>query len=67
MIVKWGIEDGYQDGGREWETEIPDEEIKDLSNAEVEEVVIEWVNEDFQQYVTWYIKEIEDGPEGLEM
>ena len=62
MIINWGIEDGYQDGGRAWQTEIPDNEFDGLSKAESEEVIEDWVKTDFEQYVTWYIKDIEGDP-----
>jgi len=59
LIVIWEVDDGYIGGSAPHEIEIPDEEIEDCeSTVEIEELIEEYVKEDFDQTVTysWKIK-----------
>lgn len=53
MKVKWVVNDGYVSGGRYHYTEIPDEDLEDLSDEEREEMISDYIEEDFRQKITW--------------
>jgi len=60
MIVTWQVDDGYC-GGRPHTFEIPDEEFKDCSTEKEKQVIIEeWVQQEFDNNISWFIQEIEE-------
>lgn len=59
MIVIWEVEDGYVGKSAPHEVEIPDDEIEECEGTEeIEELIEDYVKEDFDQTVTysWKIK-----------
>jgi len=67
MRVRWQVEDGYAGGSRPQYTEIDNEEIRDVADnpAEVEELIREYVQHDFEA-LGWFYCGYEDVPEDLE-
>ena len=62
MKVIWEIEDGYVGGSRPHEITIPDEEIDECeSTEEIEELITDYVRDDFEQTVTFSWRIVKDG------
>ena len=59
MKVHWQIDDGYAGRARPQCTEIPDKEIEELDEEEIQKVIEEYVDDDFKQKIRWYIINIE--------
>lgn len=58
--IHWEVEDGYVGKSRPQHTNIPDEELDDCENEKERNQLIEdYVQEDFDQKITWYIKSVE--------
>lgn len=55
MIVRWEVEDGYAGKSRPQETEVPDEELEELDEKERKELIWEYVQDDFDQRISWCI------------
>lgn len=57
MKVRWEVEDGYVGGARPQYTEVPDEELNEcVTGDEREELIQDYVSEDFARNITWVIK-----------
>lgn len=55
MQVKWLVEDGYVGPEAPQYTEVPDDELAECeSDEEREELISSYIDEDFQQRITWY-------------
>lgn len=56
MIVTWEVEDGYVGKSAPHKTEIPDFVLDACENDQEKQTVIdEYVQEDFNQKISWYI------------
>lgn len=56
MEVKWQVDDGYAGPARPQYTKVPDEELAECeSEQEREDLINDYVSEDFLQKITWYI------------
>ena len=55
MKVTWEVEDGYVGKSRPQTTEIPDEDLEGLDEAQKEKVIAEAIQEDFDSKITWEI------------
>jgi hypothetical protein len=53
MKVRWQVNDGYAGGARYQYTDIPDGELNDLSKQEREDLIAEYIQDDFEQKITW--------------
>lgn len=54
MLVTWEVEDGYAGKSRPKYTEIPDEELDELETEEEKmELIYQYVEEDFNNCITW--------------
>lgn len=61
MKVTWEVDDGYVGGSRPQTVEVDDNELADCENEEQRRQLIEdYVQEDFENKVTWYITHEED-------
>lgn len=61
MKVCWQVEDGYVGPSRPQYTEVPDDELAEMeTETEREELIDEYVQEDFMQKITWTILGIEE-------
>lgn len=60
MHVRWEVEDGYAGKHRPQYTEIPDEELEGLTKEEREKLIEQYVQEDFEATITWYIMGYEE-------
>lgn len=58
MIVRWEVEDGYYGKSRPQETEVPDEELEGLDEDERQELIREFVQQDFDAKISWAITRI---------
>ena len=56
MRVRWEISDGYVGKSRPHYTEIPDEEFDGLNEEEKEQLIDDWVEEEFNNKVSFYWK-----------
>lgn len=57
MKITWEVDDGYVSGARPHETIIDDEELIECSNiGEMEEVIEEAVQSDFEQNINWSLR-----------
>ncbi len=57
MIVRWEVDDGYAGKSRPQYTEIDDSELAECETQEERQQLIEdYVREDFETRITWYIK-----------
>lgn len=57
MIVIWQVDDGYVTGSRPQKTEIPDDEIDECETEQEKQLLIhDYIQNDFEQYISWYIK-----------
>ena len=58
MIVTWQVSDGYARGSRPHTTTIPDEELEECETEEKrEELISEYIQDDFEQKISWSIIE----------
>lgn len=58
IIITWEVDDGYVGGARPHEVEIDVEDIKECESVEeVENLIEEMVEADFNDKVSWYIKD----------
>lgn len=56
MKVRWEINDGYMGGSRPHETEVDDDDLAECeTEQEKENLIEEYVHEDFLRTVTWSI------------
>lgn len=56
MIVTWQCEDGYVGGSRPHRVEVPDDELAECETEEEREQMInDYVEEDFRNKVSWSI------------
>lgn len=56
MIIEWQVWDGYLGGSRPQTTYIPDNELEDCeTNEEKEELINEYIQDDFNQKIGWSI------------
>lgn len=54
MIIRWQVQDGYCGGSRPQTTHIDDEELKEFETDEEREEFIEsYIQEDFEQTISW--------------
>lgn len=54
MKITWEVEDGYIGKSRPQQTEIPDDELDECETQELkEELIREYIQEDFQQNISW--------------
>jgi len=61
MKVTWEVEDGYVGPSAPQNTEVPDEELAECqTNEEREELIRDYVEEDFQEKISWCILSKED-------
>jgi hypothetical protein len=59
--VTWGIEDGYVGGSRLQHTYIPREEYEEAETQDDRNILVEeYIQNDFENIVIWYIKHIGD-------
>ena len=62
MKIRWQVEDGYAGGGRPHWTEVPDEELAECeTDEERERLIRECIQADFDQTISWYELEREEG------
>lgn len=54
MKIRWEVEDGYAGKSRPHYTEIPDEELEDMTDQEQEDFIEEWVSEEFAKKISFY-------------
>ncbi len=54
MKIIWEVSDGYFGNGKHHSI-IPDEELEGLDEDEIEELINDWVDDDFNDSVTWHI------------
>ena len=60
MRVTWEVDDGYVGKGRPQHTEIPDDEIEDCeTEEEKQELINQYVQEDFDNSITWSITHVD--------
>lgn len=60
MKVSWEVDDGYI-GSRPQTTIVPDDEIRDCeTKEEAQKLIEEYISEDFQQTISWGLRNIED-------
>lgn len=58
MKVRWEVEDGYVGGSRPHYTEVDDEELAECeTEQERQNLIDEYIQEDFEQTVTWSVIE----------
>ncbi len=56
MKITWEVDDGYCGGSRPHHIEIDDEELAECKTEEEKEKLIEdYVQDDFEQNISWYI------------
>ena len=61
MNIEWEVEDGYVGKGSPQYTDIPDEELDYCdTREEMEELIEAYVQEDFDQNITWSIQNLDD-------
>ena len=60
MIVHWEVSDGYVGGSRPQESEIPDSELEGMDEEERVDFINKWVQEDFEQSISWEITGFDD-------
>ena len=60
MIVRWEVEDGYAGKSRPQYTTIPDEDLEGLNETERDQVIGEYVQDDFDSSISWSILGYED-------
>ena len=54
MKVTWEVEDGYVGKSRPHYTDIADEDLADCeSNEERDELIAEYIQNDFEQNISW--------------
>ncbi len=64
MEIRWEVEDGYVGPSRPHTVEIPDEEILECeSDAEVEDIVLEWVSEAFRDEISYDVLNLDEALE----
>ena len=54
MKIRWEVEDGYAGKSRPHYTEIPDEELEDMTDQEQEDFIEQWVSEEFANKISFY-------------
>lgn len=54
MKIRWEVEDGYAGKSRPHYTEIPDEELEDMTDQEQEDFIEQWVSEEFAKKISFY-------------
>jgi hypothetical protein len=55
MKVRWAVDDGYVGKGREHTTEVDDDELAECeTEQEREDLIAEYIEEDFRQIISWY-------------
>ena len=65
MKVSWEVDDGYI-GSRPQTTTVPDAEIRDCeTKEEARKLIEEYISEDFQQTISWGLKNIKELDENL--
>lgn len=61
IIIIWEAEDGYVGKSRPQETRIPRRDWDDCeTQAEKDALIEEYVEEDFRNKISWYVKEIKE-------
>ena len=61
MRVTWTIEDGYANRGRNHEVHIPDDEVAECSSQkELEALIYDYVQVEFDNRISWAIVNIDD-------
>ena len=62
MKIRWQVEDGYAGKGRSYCTEVPDEELAEYeTDKDREKLIRECIQADFDQTISWYELEREEG------
>lgn len=57
MRLTWEVDDGYCGGSRPQHTEVPDDELEECESEEERQQLIEdYIQNDFEQRITWFIK-----------
>lgn len=56
MKITWEVSDGYVGQSRTQDTEVPDDEIAECeSQGELELLINDYIQEDFENTVTWEV------------
>jgi len=59
MKIKWGIDTGYVINIPDFELEIPDEDLEDLSEEEQNKIIDEYVQDEFDNRMYTYWKRVD--------
>jgi len=59
MKVYWAVDDGLDGPAKSHVVEIPDRELEGLDEEGIQDVIREFVDDDFRQKVSWYIVKVE--------
>lgn len=62
MKIRWEVDDGYAGKSRPHYVAVPDKDLEDLSEAEQEAVIEEWVKGEFDSKVSYYWSPIGSPP-----
>ena len=58
MKIRWEVEDGYAGKSRPHYTEIPDEELGDMTEQEQEDFIEQWVSDEFANKISFYWEKV---------
>ena len=63
MKIEWEVEDGYCGGSRPQSTEVPDDELQECSSREEQELLVtEYIDHDFVQRISFFVKNFDEMP-----
>lgn len=54
MKITWSIDDGFAHSTRSYTIDVPDEDLEDLSEQEQQQVIDEYVRNDFENKIVYY-------------
>lgn len=57
MKITWEVDFG---DSQSYKTEIPDDILEGLDEAELEQTIEDWVQAEFEEHITWCIAKRED-------
>ena len=64
MRIRWEVDDGYCGKGRPQITEVSDAELEEcVSEREREDLIADYIQEDFDNKISWYIVSRDDEEE----
>lgn len=53
MKIKWEVEDGYVGKSRPQFVDVPDEDLEGLSPEEQDDIIEDYVQQDFDNKISW--------------